>query len=290
MDRDPRPFVSFASMATPWDRAASDYVDEWVPRFVPYHLDLVHALALQAGQRVLVTCCGPGSEVLAAARAVGEAGRVRATDRNEEMVRLCREQVSHAGFSNVELAAADATDASGGPWDAVVCAFGLWQQPDRARLVQAWSRSLTSNGKVGVLTWGPSDREGPFEQLAACVRALEPESHVPVPHVEAEREPMARMFETGGLAMVRHTVVRHTLSFRSAEHFVRAVGHACTWRRLWDEIGDQRVARVAAAFYERVGGPDAPLSFESPATLAVAGMPGSEIALEDRPSIRVPKL
>ncbi len=52
-------------MATPFDRAAKRYIEEWVPRFVPYHLDLVRELALTSGQRVLVTRCGPGAEVLA---------------------------------------------------------------------------------------------------------------------------------------------------------------------------------------------------------------------------------
>ena len=57
-------------MATPWDRAAAKYIEEWVPRFVPYHVDLVRELALAQGQRVLVVSSGPGSEVLAVARAV----------------------------------------------------------------------------------------------------------------------------------------------------------------------------------------------------------------------------
>ena len=91
-----------AGMATPWDRAAAGYLDEWVPRFVPYHLDLVRELALHPGARVLVVSAGPGSEVLALARAVGNEGSVRATDKSEEMVRICREQVKTAGFANVE--------------------------------------------------------------------------------------------------------------------------------------------------------------------------------------------
>jgi hypothetical protein len=98
---------------------------------------------------------------------------------------------------------------------------------------------------------------------------------------------MAQLFDEGGLAMVRHTIVRHTLVFRSAEHFVRAVKEACTWRRLWEDLGDARFTRVAARFYEKVGGPDKPLSFDSPATIALGALPGAEIALENRPSLQV---
>jgi hypothetical protein len=88
--------------------------------------------------------------------------------------------------------------------------------------------------------------------------------------------------------MVRHTVVRHTLSFKSAEAFVRAMREACTWRRIWEELGDARLERVAARFYERVGGPSMPVSFDPPATLAIAALPGAEVELEHRPSVRAP--
>ena len=275
-------------MATPWDRAAAGYLDEWVPRFVPYHLDLVRELALEEGARVLVVSAGPGSEVLAVARTVGENGRVRATDKSEEMVRSCREQVKTAGFANIEAQRGGRGGRrSGGPWDAIVCAFGLWQIDDRGSLLRAWAEALAPDGKVGILTWGPPDREGPFEILAGCVAELEPSLHVPSPRVLAEREPMALLFDEGGLAMVRHTVVRHTLVFKSAEYFVRALKEACTWRRVWEQLGEERFSRVAARFYEKVGGPDAPLSFDSPATIAIGALPGAEIVLENRPSLRV---
>jgi ubiquinone/menaquinone biosynthesis C-methylase UbiE len=276
-------------MATPWDRAAAGYLEEWVPRFAPYHLDLVRELALRPGARVLVVSCGPGAEVLAAARAVGDKGRVLATDKSEEMVRVCREQVDAAGFGNVTVELAETGDARGGSWDAILCAFALWPIDDRAALVRAWAGALAPHGKLGVLTWGPKDGDGPFQRLLVCLRTLEPGHYVPSPYVEAERDAMTALFEQGGLSLVRHTVVSHTLAFRSAEHFVRATREAWTWRRVWDAIGDQRAGLVAAAFYDAVGGPDTPLSFDSPATIAIAGRPGDEIELENRPSLRVPQ-
>jgi ubiquinone/menaquinone biosynthesis C-methylase UbiE len=278
-------------MATPWDRAAAGYLDEWVPRFVPYHLDLVRELTLKAGARVLVVSAGPGSEVLAVARTVGENGRIRATDKSEEMVRICGEQAKKAGFANVEAHVADAAETKGGPWDAIVCAFGLWQmEGERGALLRAWAEALAPAGKVGILTWGPPDVDGPFELLSSCMAELEPALHVPSPRVLAGREPMAMLFDEGGLAMVRHTVVRHTLAFKSAERFVRAVKEACTWRRVWEQIGEARFSALGARFFEKVGGPDVPLSFDSPATIAIGALPGAEIELENRPSLRVPKV
>ena len=82
-------------MATPWNRAADRYVTEWMPRFRPYHLDLVRELALDEGQRVLVTTSGPGAEVLALAHAVGPTGLVLAHDGRMSERRL-RGRLDHA--------------------------------------------------------------------------------------------------------------------------------------------------------------------------------------------------
>jgi len=275
-------------MATPWDRAAKGYVDEWVPRFVPYHLDLVKEAKVLPGHRVLVPCAGSGAEVLAAARAVGEHGHVRATDPNPEMVKLCAEQVDAARFVNVKCDAAHASDTTGGPWDAILCAFGLWQVTDRPHVLQAWRQALAPSGKIAVMTWGPLEEDDPFDRMNRCLQHLEPDYAAPAPRILSERDSMAQMFEEAGLGMVRHTVVRHTLSFRTAEAFVQALKEAHTWRSIWEDLGDARVARVAARFYGLGGGPDAPLSWDPPATLAIAAVPGAEIELEHRPSVRVP--
>jgi hypothetical protein len=48
------------------------------------------------------------------------------------------------------------------------------------------------------------------------------------------------------------------------------------------------MGRVAARFYDQVGGPTAPLSFEPAVTLAIAARPGAEVELAHRPSVKVP--
>jgi ubiquinone/menaquinone biosynthesis C-methylase UbiE len=274
-------------MATPWDRAAEGYLAEWVPRFVPYHLDLVAELALEHGQRVFVASAGPGAEVLAVARAVGNEGFVLASDPSEAMVRLCREQVTRARLATrIEHAQTGAVDAHGGPWDAIVCAFGLWQIRDRAEALRSWAKALAPRGKVGIITWGPGEIDEPFELLRASLAEVQPETDLQAARVRADRDAMRAMFEEAGLAMVRHTVVRHTMSFASAEAFFRAMREACTWRAVSEQLGDERLARVAARFYDKVGGPAVPLSFAPSATMAIAALPGADVLLASRPSSR----
>jgi ubiquinone/menaquinone biosynthesis C-methylase UbiE len=277
-------------MGTPWDRVADRYLEEWVPRFVPYHLDLVRELALAEGQRVLVTSSGPGAEVLAVARAVGEKGRVRATDASEEMVRLCSEQVKTAGFACASCERAEITDVGQGEWNAIICAFGLWQHEDRAAVLRAWAASLAPTGKVGLLTFGPPDDDDAFEHLSRALRELEPAAATQPPRIDAAREAMAQMFEGGGLALVRHTVLRHVVSFKTAEDFTSAIREGRTWRRVWDELGPERIGRVTARFFDKVGGPAAPLTFAPAVTLAIAALPGAEVELATRPSVVAPPL
>jgi SAM-dependent methyltransferase len=270
-------------MGTSWDRAAAAYLEQWVPRFVPYHLDLVRETALRPASRVLVTSAGPGAEVLAVARVVGAQGYVRATDTSPEMVRICRDQVARARLATpIECAVEDAGDASGGPWDAIVCAFGLWQLTARVEVLRAWQAALAPRGKVAIITWGPGDADDPFTRLGACLRELEPDWGLPESRVDAERAALGAMFERAGLSMVRHTVVRHTLTFESAERFVGAMREACTWRRVWEGLGDARMQRVAKRFYEWSGGPDRVLSFDPAAAVAIAARPNADVELAHR--------
>ena len=278
------------AMATPFDHAARRYIEEWVPRFVPYHTDLVRELALAQGQRVMIARCGPGAEVLAVARAVGEHGTVRATDPNAEMIGVCQEQVKRAGFPAVACERADADDVGEGNWNAIVCAFGLWTIDDRPAVLKQWAASLAPSGKVGVLTFGPPDDDDPFEILARSLGELEPDAQTKPPRIEASREAFLRMFEDGGLALVRHTVLRHTVSFATAEDFTNAIREGRTWRNVWAELGPERMGRVTARFYEQVGGPTAPLVFQPAATLAIAALPGAAVELAVRPSVVAPRL
>jgi ubiquinone/menaquinone biosynthesis C-methylase UbiE len=277
-------------MGTPWDRAAARYLEEWVPRFVPYYLDLIGELTIGAGQRVLVPYAGPGGEVLAVARAVGEGGFVRATDESEELVAICAEQVRAAGFASVRSDRAPAADASGGPYNAVLCAFGFFRADDPRALLRAWASALAPKGKIGILTFGPREESDPFELLAAALHDLEPNAEAKPTRVDADRAAMTQMFESAGLSLVRLTVLRHTLSFPTAEDFTSAIREGRTWRAVFDEIGPDRTSKVLARFYDRVGGPTAPLGWEPAVTLAIAALPGAEVELLTRSSVKAPPL
>jgi len=228
--------------------------------------------------------------VLAVARAVGDGGKIRATDPSAELIAICDEQVKKAGFRSVTCERGDAGDVGEGAWNAVVCAFGLWTVNDRPAVLRSWAASLAPHGKVGVLTFGPPDPADPFEILAAALRELEPHAVAKPPRIDADRDSFARTFEEGGLSLVRHTTLRHTVSFATAEDFTSAIREGRTWRNVWEELGEERMNQVTARFYDQVGGPTSPLVFEPVATLAIAALPGAEVDLAVRPSVVAPRL
>ena len=49
-----------------------------------------------------------------------------------------------------------------------------------------------------------------------------------------------------------------------------AISEGRTWRRVWEELGPERVGRVTARFYDRIGGPTVPLVFEPAVSEALA--------------------
>ncbi len=277
-------------VTTLWDRAAPGYLEEWVPRLAPYHTDFVTELCVHAGDRVLVVASGPGSEAVAVARVVGEEGFVRLVDSSRAMLDLCEARLAQAAVPcRTETVCAEPSDASGGPYHAVACAFGLLGLPDTGAALRAWRDALAESGKVGVMVWGPPAADDPYELFARVAVELEPDMHAACHHPGVvDRAGMAAMFEEAGMAMVRHTVVAHTLVFKRAEDFTRALLSSCAWRDELRAIGAARAAKISARFFEAVGGPDAPLTYRPPATIALAGLPGAQIELPHRPSVRIP--
>ena len=263
-------------MATSWDRASTAYVEEWLPRFAPYHGDLVREVGLAPRQRALLVCAGPGSVAAFAARAVGEGGRVRAVDPRPEMLELSKERAKAAGVS-VEIAK---PDDLGGPWDAIISAFAS-VEIDIAAELPAWSDALDPRGKLALLLWGPFEPDDPLALLERIAVDRQPGPTF-------DRTHLGQLLHSAGLTLVRHTIVSHTVSFPRAEELATAAIRACTWRSAFEAQGEARCGKALARFYDAVGGPDRPVSWEPPATLAIAGLPGAEIELPHRPSIKIP--
>jgi ubiquinone/menaquinone biosynthesis C-methylase UbiE len=111
---------------------------------------LVDHCALRPGDRVLDACTGTGFAALAAARVVGNTGRVYGVDISAGMLREARAAVAASGLTNVELLQADASQLpqfEGCSFDAITCATGLLYMPFREAL-REWRRLLRPGGVI----------------------------------------------------------------------------------------------------------------------------------------------
>lgn len=271
-------------MGSRWDRTTKAYLEEWQPRFVPYHLDLAREVGLHAGDRVALIDAGP--DVLPFARAVAPSGHLHMYEREPSQQRACEASLERADLHG--LATFSDGDALGSDLDAVVCAFGLRHKAARRAALAKWRDALGPKGKLGLMMWGPAQPDDPQDWLATAAREIDPALDFARVRIDTERNALAFLMESAGVALVRHTVVQHNVTFRSALLFVTALVDASEWRSEFSKLSPAVAARITARVCELAGGPDAPVVFDPVATIAIAGLPGAEIELPHRPSVRIP--
>jgi ubiquinone/menaquinone biosynthesis C-methylase UbiE len=142
----------WSTVAPSWSRYR-DHVEQMKDGLTE---ELLAALDLQPGQRVLELGAGTGDLATRLARAVGPTGSVLATDVAQGMVELLRETT--AGLANVQVSRVDALDIDlpDDSVDAIVFRMGLMflAQPDRA--LAECRRVLRPSGRLVVAVWaGP---------------------------------------------------------------------------------------------------------------------------------------
>lgn len=159
-----------------WDRAAETYERGWREALVPAHALLLARALPRAGERVLDVACGTGLITLAAARAVGPAGRVVGVDVSERMVERTRELARAAGLAHVEALRMDAEELhlADGTFDLALDALGLMYLPDPGAALAEMRRVLRPGGRAAVAVWGDRRRCGwaeIFPVVERCVRS-----------------------------------------------------------------------------------------------------------------------
>ncbi|GIH80346.1 class I SAM-dependent methyltransferase [Planobispora longispora] len=138
-----------SEVETYFDGRAAGYADlDW---HVTHAERLVELAGLAPGGRVLDVATGTGLVALAAARAVGPAGRVVGADVSAGMLREAERLLGEDGPDNVTYTRADATRLDGfepGSFDAVLCCAGIFYMR-AAPALAAWHRVLEPGGLLG---------------------------------------------------------------------------------------------------------------------------------------------
>jgi ubiquinone/menaquinone biosynthesis C-methylase UbiE len=147
-----------------WDEVATEYVQDRLGVFGRFAGRLLDLLQPVPGSALLDVGCGCGAVALRAAAQVGAAGRVVGSDIAATMVYLGREATG-VSFCQADAEHLSFPDAS---FEAVTCAFSLFQFPDMDRALAEMWRVLKPGGRLGLSNWGP----GYFSPIAALQRDL----------------------------------------------------------------------------------------------------------------------
>jgi SAM-dependent methyltransferase len=151
------------AMAAGWEASRDDLwadtqvVSDW----------LVEQIDPRPGDTVLELATGVGDTGLAAARRVGEMGRVLITDFAPEMVAAARRRATELGITNVEFRVLDAErmELATASVDGVVCRWGYMHMADPGAAFAETRRVLRPGGRLAFTVWaGPE-----FYPLASLI-------------------------------------------------------------------------------------------------------------------------
>jgi SAM-dependent methyltransferase len=124
------------------------------------------------GSRVLDVAAGTGEQTLLAARRVGSAGSILATDIAASMLAAAAEAAQDAGLSNVETQVMDARNLDLEPesFDAAICRLGLMLIPGREQALIGIRPVLKSGGKLAAVVFSSPERNTPVSSPIVIAR------------------------------------------------------------------------------------------------------------------------
>src|SRR3954452_8829454 len=169
------PIAYKTTTRTQWEQAAEAWhrwgptLEVWLGPATEVMLDLA---AVGPGSRVLDVAAGAGGQSLAAARRVGPAGHVLASDISPAILSYTQREAERAGLTNVGVRELDgeALDVEAGGYDAVISRVGLIYFPDRAAALAGMRRALRPDGRIAAITYSTPEANGFFSIPVTVIR------------------------------------------------------------------------------------------------------------------------
>jgi SAM-dependent methyltransferase len=160
-----------------WEDAAEAWhrwgptIEAWTGAATELMLD---AAGLTTGSSVLDVAAGAGGQTLAAARRVGNDGRVIATDISPNILTFAAKQAAEAGATCVETIEVDGEQLGATQLrdlDAAISRLGLIYFPDQVGALRQIREVLRPGGRVAAVVYSTPDRNGFFSVPVGIIRA-----------------------------------------------------------------------------------------------------------------------
>ena len=138
--------------------AIAEGADREALRFSAFCADrfLTH-LQVAPGDKILDVYTGTGALALAAAQAVGPAGRVTAIDTAENLLARLGTKISKFGIANIDVHSMDAAhlDFRRDYFQHTACSLGLFWLSDPSAAMREWARVTRAGGSVSLAVFAP---------------------------------------------------------------------------------------------------------------------------------------
>lgn len=219
-----------AAQKQDWSAAAAGW-KQWWPTFERGAQGvsdrLVELADLRPGQRVLDLATGLGEPAATAARIVGPAGKVVATDQATQMLALARERASRLGLANVEFHEMDAEQVAfpEQSFHAILSRWGLMFLPDLDAALVRLHRLLVTGGRLAAAVWAAPPQvpliTTTMETLRRELGLPPPPPGIPGPFSLAEEGTLEQGLIRAGFQGVRSERVSVTFDWASPEEYTR---------------------------------------------------------------------
>jgi len=165
-----------ATTRAQWENAADawhrwgPFLGEWLGPTTERMLDLAH---VQTGSQVLDVAAGAGEQTLRAARRIGPAGHVLATDISPAILEYAVATAREAGLSQVatrELDGEALDELPAETFDAVISRVGLIYFPDQQQALTGMKRALKPGGRMGAVVYSTPQNNAFFSIPVSIIR------------------------------------------------------------------------------------------------------------------------
>ena len=232
-----------------WDLAADAYARHWHGPLAGVQGEVLALAEPTAGEAVLDVACGAGVMAVAAAAAVGPAGRVLGVDLSDAMVRASRQRAHGLGLGQTTFARRDAEqlqlpDAS---VDVALCALGLMYVPDPDAALQELHRVLRPGGRAVLAVWGERARCG-WAPLFGIVDAEVRSEVCPLFFGLGQGTALARRCAVAGLQVTLQRRRSDTLAYANAADACAAAFAGGPVALAWSRFDTAVRARVQSSY------------------------------------------
>lgn len=162
-------------MRRDWAARSRSYAEQSAANNLLVTQHLLDIVPPRQGDHVLDVATGPGVVAVQAARSVGPAGQVVATDLVPEWEAYVEAACQAAGVANCafRVMGAEKLDFPPGAFDVAYCQLGLMFVPSPVAALREMRRVLRPDGRLGVVVWSAAERV-PYFETSRMMRAVLP--------------------------------------------------------------------------------------------------------------------